>query len=175
MAILESQKLSIEITNIVSYLMDKKHEWPTYEQFDIQININNQPAIHEVNRQYELCDGNIPILISKITEVLDSPFGCEREIEFTEPDFRFEIKRDHFQDAFGEWHDMFILICWVNSGQWNGIYSDTEIGVKFNVGREELRKFKDELQQEWNKRIVCMYEKRDKYKKIKMMFHWEVK
>lgn len=157
MARLSSERLRLHITNVTQY--DSGSIKNMYEGFDIKLTILGREAIFNVNGFYELCGGNIEYLIEEITRVLNREVDYA-EVEFCEPDFRFEIKRQpSFYESISERQipDRFIFICWVNSGQWNGIYTDTEIGCKFNVNQEQLRKFRDDLQREWDNRKIEQY------------------
>jgi hypothetical protein len=75
-------------------------------------------------------------------------------------DFRFEIKKvkdwkHPFTDELVT--DDYEIICWVNSGQWNGVYSSTEIGCKFYVNKKDVIGFRDGLQREYNNRKILPY------------------
>lgn len=156
MVSLSSDRLILRITDIITWLIDDN---PMYESFNIELTANDMETVHNINRSYELCDGNIEGLLSIIDESLNGEQYTE--IEFTEPDFNFEIKRhEASQHPFFKEVDLpesYEFIIWVNSGNWNGIYSNTEIGHKLYVERDELIKFRNGLQHEWDNRKILPY------------------
>ncbi len=155
MARLSSERLRLHITDVITWTIDGR---PFYENFKIKLTIHGRETLPNINGHYELCDGNIEYLIHTINESLEGKeyTGCE----FTEPDFNFEIKR--YEARKHQWFgidlpESYDFIVWVNSGNWNGVYSATEVGHKLHVTREQLVKFRDGLQQEWDKRQVLEY------------------
>lgn len=157
MARLSSERLRMHITDVIHWEMSDGEVM--YESFKIRLTIHGREAIAGVNGDYELVEGNIEGLIATIDEALEKK-SLVNEIEFCEPDFNFEIKWK------GDWvhpfthevvSDDYELICWVNSGNWNGIYSSTEIGCKFHIKEHELIKFRDGLQYEFDNRKFLKY------------------
>lgn len=158
MAILNSEGLSLEITNVVSYTVENIENM--YEEFLIKLEINNESVFSKniMKNKYELCGGNIESLISSIDGVLYHGED-EGELGFTEPDFTFEIKCD-LQSPYEMEHYYFTF--WVNNRWLSGYgYGGNQVGARFWLNRDELMKFGNGLKFEWNNRAIKNYEDKE--------------
>lgn len=152
MAKLEEKGLSLGIKNIKALYCESDDinldEDYTYEAFDIFFKINNHD-IPDINKTYELCSGNISMLIDSINYCLK--YHDDINIEFEEPNFSFELK--YINDKYIE----FVIWCHDNSFN-NGSYGDTAIGFRLVIEWQSLVTFEQQLEYEFNHKKKLLYE-----------------
>lgn len=151
MAKLEQRGLSLEIKNIKALYCEgddiNLDEDCTYEAFDIFFKINNEDIPH-INGTYELCEGNISGLLDCIDNCLN--YYHDTSIEFTEPNFSFEIKKVS--------DDYYKFIVWCHDESFsNGAYGDTCVGFKFILEWQDLANFYEQLRYEFNHKKRLLY------------------
>lgn len=154
MAKINEDGVTVQIKDIVSYYLEcddinDPNDIGTYEGFIFNLNINGKSIFYGVkNDKFELCSGNILSLIEMMKKALES--NEYQEIEFLEPNFLFECRPDSSTNTYQ-------FSVWVNSGCWESAYSSTNVGCRFELEEEELKKFLEDLIQEWEQRKKQKY------------------
>lgn len=154
MAILETEKIVMEIGNIISYRY--KDDLDIYESFNFNITYDGIKIFNNITRtKFELTGGNIQNLIRMIEKVLNNEVEYN-ELEFCEPDFEFSLRRFQYAEHFNIVSYEFIV--WLMCGQWMPFYSDTGVGCKFSLSSKDLQTFVDDLQFEFDNRKIISYD-----------------
>lgn len=144
MAIIQNDILKFEIKNITSLYtefsnMNNESDIGTHEAFDCKIQIGDSIIL---DKNLELCSGNIQELLKGMNNMLADKLHYT-EVEFLEPDLKFNIRRlssDNF--LFQIW-----CYCSVISDKSN---KANAIGLQCELSRNELLEFRDGLRQEWD-------------------------
>lgn len=163
MAILKSEGLVLELSNIVQYNSDSIVD--LYEQFDIFISIHNQPVFSSqvLRKTYELVSSNMRILIESIQAVLLGSDVISFDTE--EPNFEITIQRTidrnkpstQFILPEQMTENFYEVVIWISSGNWMKIYGNTAVGIRLSVSESELQKFHQELVNEYQNRKITNY------------------
>ncbi|WP_039240934.1 hypothetical protein [Clostridium botulinum] len=153
MAIIQNDKLKFEIKNITSLYaefsnINNQDDIGTYEAFDCIIKIGDSIIL---NKNLELCSGNIQELLTGINSILLDDDVLKFQLEFYEPDLEFNI------DTISENNYLLTIWCcaFIFGDKSN---NDNAISLHFDLTKEELLKFRNDLQQEWDnkKKMVMM-------------------
>jgi hypothetical protein len=165
MAVITKDGVTIQIKNIISYYCEEddihdNEDVGTYESFDMRVEVNGAEVLSHVLEEscqtppegmsFELCSGNILSLIQMIEEGIET--GEYQEIDFLEPNFSFELNQNK-----GSNQPSYRFQCWINSGNWEGIYGGTDMGFRFSLKENELKTFLEQLKQEWDNRKKEQY------------------
>lgn len=152
MATIQNDILKFEIKNIISLYtefsnINNENDIGTYEAFDCNIQIGNATIL---NKNLELCSGNIHELLEGIDDILvyDKRY---RRIEFQEPDLEFNIVK------ILDNHVLFEVKCYT-SVLGDKSNNDNAIVLQFDLTQEELWSFRDDLQQAWDNRKKIYYD-----------------
>lgn len=154
MAILETDNILMEISNIISYRYEDNLD--IYESFNFKFNYDGKKLFNNIKQtKFELTSGNICNLIKMINNVLYNNTKYD-EIEFCEPDFEFNLRSFQYQEHYNITTYEFTI--WLMCGQWAPSYSDTGVGCKFSLSYNELKNFVDDLQFDFDNRKIINYD-----------------